>query len=209
MPRDRNGSPDIYLRDLAGGTIKRVSIPASGSPGVAPGYSFDPSISADGKLVAFYSKARLVPEDSDDRADVYVRDVRTRTTWLASGVTSVGDAFNPAVSGDGRLVAFSYSADDLVPGDANGQTDVILARATGASAVIASVSSDGSQGNDRSSYPAVSRSGQFVTFTSEADNLVDGDQNTREDVFVHDRRLGSTVLASVGPAPRCMDVAVR
>jgi WD40-like Beta Propeller Repeat len=108
---------------------ERVSVAAGG--GQADGQSDSPAISGDGRLIAFESFAGdLVPEDTNGQVDAFVRDHRTGVTRRVSvgrdGTQAEGQSFEAAVSGDGRSVAFTSNADNLVPGDTNGATDVFV-----------------------------------------------------------------------------------
>jgi Tol biopolymer transport system component len=267
VPGDTNGAPDlqpsgedVFVRDRQAGTTERVSVSSTGAQGTFTG-GVDPAISAGGRFVAFATAADFAPADTNFTIDVYVHDRQTRTTELVSVGTqgAVGNNVSdePAISGDGRFVAFtsgasnlvagdtdnasdifvrdrvagttealtvtpnsppgpesasaspSISADgrlvafwsrqsDLVAGDANGfEGDVYVAdRQTGTMERV-SVSSQGAQGNLDSSQPSISADGRFVAFSSDADNLVPGDGNFDNDVFVRDRAAGSTVRVSV------------
>jgi Tol biopolymer transport system component len=197
----------IYLRDRLAGTTELMSASAEGEAGNA--LSFSPTITPDGRYVAFYSYAQnLVAEDENPSADVFVRDREAGTVEivsLADGTGAAADAAcsgaRPAITPDGRFVAFASQADNLVPGDVNGAWDVFVRdRQTGATELV-SVSSSGAQGDAASGYEAyslaISADGRFVVFPSLADNLAAGDTNGAWDVFVRDRQLGTTVRASV------------
>jgi Tol biopolymer transport system component len=177
----------------------RASVDSSG--GQAQSYSSSPSISGDGRLVAFASNASLVPGDTNSRVDVYVRDRGTHQTIRASLATSGAqpddDSNSPAISADGRFVVFASFASSLVVGDTNGVEDVFLRDLQSGTTTRVSVSSAGIQGNDHSGYPSISADGRYVAFMSYAPNLVPGDANGCADVFVHDRIAHTTVRASV------------
>jgi len=180
--------------------IQRVSVASSGVQG--NGRSCCPSISADGRFVAFASEAsNLVPGDTNGAWDVFVYDRQTgeitRVSVASDGAQGNGDSGGPAISADGRFVAFYSSASNLVPGDTNGVEDVFVHdRLTGQTTRV-SVASDGAQGNDLSWQPSISADGRFVAFASRASNLVPGDTNGTWDVFVHDRLTGQTTRVSV------------
>ena len=120
-----------------------------------------------------------------------------RVSVASSGVQGNGRSCCPSISADGRFVAFASEASNLVPGDTNGAWDVfVYDRQTGEITRV-SVASDGAQGNGDSGGPAISADGRFVAFYSSASNLVPGDTNGVEDVFVHDRLTGQTTRVSV------------
>ncbi|MFO0982751.1 MAG: hypothetical protein U1E76_13635, partial [Planctomycetota bacterium] len=179
----------------------RASVSSSGDQGNAGGR--EPSISADGRFVAFTSDStNLVPGDVNSRADIFVHDLMNGTTELVS-VDSSGAAANdysmlPAISGDGQLVSFSSNATNLVPGDTNGRLDVFAHdRITGATERI-SVGSAGEQGDDHSYRSRLSFDGRLVVFESRSRNLVSPpDDDLWCDVFVRDRQLGTTELISM------------
>ncbi|MBA3877338.1 MAG: hypothetical protein C0498_10435, partial [Anaerolinea sp.] len=195
---------DIFVRDRSTGLTARVSVSTTGEPGDS--YSYDPSISADGRYVAFTSDAtNLVPGDTNARPDVFVHDRTTGATTRVSVTSAGGQAVlgglfgssSPAISADGRYVAFSSSMSDLVSGDGNAAADVFVHdRATGETTIV-SVSTAGLAGNSWSFGPAISADGRFVAFTSDAGDLVPDDGNGQTDVFVRDRTTGTTERVSV------------
>jgi Tol biopolymer transport system component len=163
-------------------------------------------ISADGRYVAFEGwQDDIVPGDSNHVDDIFVRDRQNGSTELISvsfaGGKSLGGR-HPSISADGRYVSFSSFASDLVPGDTNGSEDVFVRdRQTGVTERV-SVSSSGEQvwGSFYIWQQMISGNGRFVVFVSDAGNLVPGDTNGDDDVFVHDRELGTTERINVGPA---------
>jgi Tol biopolymer transport system component len=202
VPSDTNDEEDVFVHDRRTGRTERVSLgqrDVQGNRG-----SFDPALSADGRFVAFVSGAsNLVPGDTNGEWDVFVRDRRTGATERVSlGKGEVqGNSWSnsPALSADGRFVAFESYASNLVPGDTNVRPDVFVRdRRTGATERV-SLGMDGVQANAFSSDPVLSADGRFVAFWSEASNLVPGDTNDEEDVFVRDRRTGKTERVSLGP----------
>jgi len=198
---DTNDVVDVLVRDRSTGRTERASVATGGQQ--ADGDSFEPSLSADGHYVAFYSYAsNLVPSDTNGAFDVFVRDRTTGRTERASVATSGqqvdGARGRPSISADGRYVAFSSSAKNLVAGDTNGAGDVFVHdRRTGRTERV-SVGSDGEQSNGESLLPSLSADGRYVAFYSVASNLVAGDTNGAGDVFVRDRSMGRTERASVG-----------
>ena len=166
--------------------------------------SFEPAISGDGRFVAFTSYAsNLVAGDTNGTRDVFVRDRRLQLTRRVSvgpgGQQANGFSGSPAISADGRFVAFSSSATNLVPGGTNNAGDVFVRDRVAQVTRRVSVSPGGQQGNNLSFSPAISADGRFVAFVSFASNLVAGDTNHTYDVFVRDRRARVTRRVSVGP----------
>jgi Tol biopolymer transport system component len=204
--RNLAGRPDpdfrthIYLRDLQGGTTQRVNIAADGA--MADNYTWEPSVSSDGRYVAFYSNAtNLVPNDTGGWSDVFVRDRGNAQTHRVSvsstGIAGNGDSVQPMLGANGRYVVFVSLADNLVANDTNGRIDVFVHDLQQRTTDRVSVASDGRQANGSSYEPSISADGRYVTFESFATNLVAGDTNRRHDVFVHDRETRRTWRASV------------
>jgi cysteine-rich repeat protein len=183
--------------------VARVSVSGAGAQATgASTTSPARALSGDGLVVAFQSRAAdLVPGDTNGTTDVFVHERSTGATTRVSvsslGGQATGSSVSPALSADGRFVAFSSSASNLVPGDTNGVPDVFVHdRATGTTTRV-SVASDGTQANDRSLTAGISADGRLVVYRSAATNLVPGDTNGIFDVFVHDRTTGVTARASV------------
>src|SRR4028118_991034 len=203
VPGDTNNSTDIFVRDLATNTTTLVSASSSGDRGNND--SELPSISANGRFVAFRSFAtNLVPGDTNDSRDIFVRDLLTNTITLVS-VSSNGDRANDSssrcsISADGRFVAFDSDATNLVPGDTNNTTDIFVRDLSTNTTTRVSISSTGNQGNEDFYTPFISADGRFVTFSSEASNLVPGDTNDSEDIFVRDLSTNTTTRVSVDSA---------
>lgn len=200
---DDNGTWDIFVRDRQAGRTVLVSVPI-GTEVVGNSWSEHPSISANGRCVAFESHAdNLVYNDTNTVTDVFVRDLQTGQTTRVS-VNSSGQEANDAsaqatISGDGRYVAFLSWASNLVISDTNDNSDIFVHdRQTGQTTRV-SVSSTGQEGDGRSYEPAISSDGRTVAFVSHATNLVAGDTNGYDDVFVHDRDTGQTTRVSIGP----------
>ncbi len=173
----------------------------------ADGPSFTPAISGDGRYVAFASAgSTLVPGDTNGVEDVFVYDRRSRSTERVSlssaGEQGNGDSYGPAISADGRYVAFTSAASNLTPGDGNGELDVFVRDRVAHTTVLASVGPHGTPGDGPSGAPSISGDGRLVAFESDADNLVPDDANATGDVFVHDLVAGATRLVSVGGGGR-------
>ncbi|MCW5775737.1 MAG: PD40 domain-containing protein [Phycisphaeraceae bacterium] len=197
---DTNGVLDVFVHDRQSGATGRVSVSSSGSQG--NGHSSSPSLSADGRFVAFFSFAdNLVEGDWNWASDVFVHDRQAGTTERvsvsSSGNQGNGSSLVPSISPDGRFVAFSSDASNLVEGDWNWASDVFVHDRQAGTTERVSVSSSGNQGNSFSLLASISNEGRFVAFASMASNLVEGDTNGTWDVFVRDRQAGTTQRISV------------
>jgi Tol biopolymer transport system component len=126
--------------------------------------------------------------------------VTTRVPVDRSGQQANDFSCCPAMSADGRFVAFASGGSNLVAGDTNGHTDVFVRDRVAQVTRRISVGPGGQQANRGSRDPAISADGRFVAFSSYASNLVAGDTNGHADVFVRDRRAQLTRRVSVGPA---------
>jgi Tol biopolymer transport system component len=192
VPGDTNGAEDVFVRDRRTGAVERVSVASDG--GQADGTSRAVAISADGRVVAFGSFAtNLVPGDANAKPDVFVHDRATGVTERVSvssrGVQGNDESFLPALSADGRFVAFVSLATNLVPGDTNATWDVFVRdRRTGRTERV-SLGTRGNQvdGGDLH-QPDITADGAEVAFESAGAGLVRGDTNRATDVFVRRRR---------------------
>jgi Tol biopolymer transport system component len=124
----------------------------------------------------------------------------TRVSVSSDGGQASGSSVTPAVSDDGRFVAFNSNASNLVPNDTNSVNDVFVHDLETRATTRVSVDSLGNEASAQSLYPDISADGRFVAFPSEAPNLVPGDTNGAFDIFVHDRLLGATERVSVDSA---------
>lgn len=204
VPGDTNDASDVFVHDRRTGTTERVSVDSRGRQGDSHsgfiGVGGHPAISADGRFVAFPSFAtNLVKGDTNGPviADVFVRDRLLDTTERVSvsstGAEADSDCNSPAISADGRFVAFQSDAFTLTPTENAFQfvTHVYVRdRLTGTTERV-SVSSSGAEGNGGSFFPDISGDGRFVVFSSFADNLVPGPQSFLQ-VFLRDRAAGTT-----------------
>ncbi|MBI2206099.1 MAG: hypothetical protein HYU41_19860 [Candidatus Rokubacteria bacterium] len=184
-------------------TTTRASVASDGTQGNSSSSTTrQQALSADGRFVAFVSCAsNLVPNDTNGQCEVFVRDRLTGTTQRMSVASdgTQGNAYSdiPAISADGRYVAFFSPATNLVAGDTNGHADVFVRdRETGTTQRV-SVATGGTQGHNQSYPSGISADGWYVAFYSLASNLVAGDTNGRVDAFVHDRQTGTTERVSV------------
>ncbi len=197
----------------AAGQTSRVSLASGGGQG-AGGHSvlgLNNAVDHGGRFVAFVSSAtNLVPNDNNGLADVFVHDRLSLVTSRVSVASGVGGlAANadrassfPAISADGRFVAFSSGATNLVPSDTNGLVDVFLRDRVAGTTSRISVGATGVQAvgggdSDGSRGPSISADGRYVAFESEATNLVPNDTNRGWDIFVHDRTTGATERVSL------------
>jgi len=185
---------------VAGQTF-RVSVDSSGNQ--FNDYSRGPSISADGRYVAFqmgiYERMMQIAV-STTGINVFVHDRQTRQTKMVS-VDSSGNAgnnysYDPSISADGQYVAFASSASNLVVGD-SGNFDIYVRNLQTAQTTRVSVNSSGQKVIGSSGSPSISGDGRYVAFDSYSAELVSGDTNRTQDVFVHDRQTGQTTRVSV------------
>ena len=195
------GRANVFRRDRATGLTQLVSATAAGVAGNED--STYGSISDDGRWVAFTThSSNLVPGDTNGTSDVFVKDMHTGAIERASvsSFESQADGYSlwPEISGDGRYVAFQSIATNLLAiVEANGQVDVYLRDRLAGTTSLISVGPSGALGDGPSTLADVSVDGRFVAFQSEATNLVPGDTNGFEDVFVRDRATGTTLRASL------------
>jgi Tol biopolymer transport system component len=205
---DTNGDYDIFLHDVQTGITSRVSVSTAGSQGGGPPgstASYYPDISYDGWFVAFEGEpVDFVPGDTNDTYDIFLRDTLTPLTTRVSVSTagSEGDSgsYRPAISGNGKYLAFHSASQNLVPGGPVGMDQVFLRDTQSAITSMVSVSSAGTPGDSSSNYPDVSSDGRYVVFESSATNLVPGVSNVHKDIYLHDTQTGITSKVSVSTA---------
>ena len=212
---DANGSmDDVYRFDVGSATITRVSVDSAGRQ-LPTGSSFAPSVSADGRYVAFSSTApfdsRVAPSrGARPSVNIFVRDlmssVTTRVSARPDGSLPNGSSYAAAISGDGRYIAFVSDATNLVSGDRNRAPDIFLFDAKTRTTELVSRGETGGSGNGASTQPAISTSGTVVAFQSDASDLTCArgcapalrDINLVADVFVFDRRTREIRRVSTG-----------
>jgi len=199
VPGDTNGVSDIFLRNRDSGVTTRISTGPGGLQ--ANGASDAPSISADGAFVAFRSEAtNLVANDTNNKSDIFLRDVyggtTTRISVASDGTQANENSYAPSISANGRYVTYFSYANNLTYDASNGADVFVYDRTTGQTEMV-SLDSNETQGNGESSYPSISGDGRFVAFQSSSTNLVPEDTADRLDVFVRDRTLGETFQVSV------------
>ncbi len=196
---DTNGRSDIFLKDIQTNITTRVSTSSTGTQ--AGNDSFNPSISANGRYVAFSSLAtNLVAGDTNSVQDVFLKDLQTGVTTRVSTDSSGGQSnaisVTVSMSDDGELIVFESSATNLVAGDTNGRYDIFLKSVQTGVTTRVSTDSSGAQGNNDSIYASISANGRYVAFSSLATNLVAGDTNSAQDVFLKDLQTGVTTRVS-------------
>ena len=205
-PDDGDTGFDIYARDTDTGGTQLVSR-GTGTGPKGNGASRYPTVSADGRYVAFISQStNLSPDDTTTRDDTYVRDLQTGTTTLAdratgaTGVKGNGDGFDGiSLSADGRYIAWTTYSNNLDPADTDGSvsdvyvrdlqtnTTTLVDRATGAA---------GAKADTGSRNPELSADGRYVAFDSNGTNLSPDDTDTTTDTYIRDLQTNTTVLVS-------------
>lgn len=199
---DTNGANDVFVRDRLLGTTERVSVGSDGSQGFCG--SSDVDISADGRYVVFQSCSAFVLPTPLTRMDVYRHDRLTHTTAVVSltpgGAMPNSYSWFPTVSDDGRYVAFSSCATDLIANDGNGFCDVFVRDMQAGVTQLASPSHDGVGSNSDTYQSRISGDGSTVALASMATNLVSDDTNGEHDVFTFNRAANLVTRVSV-PAP--------
>jgi len=187
VPNDTYGF-NIFVRDRTSRTTECVSVDSNGNDRGGK----QPSISADGRYVAFVSDStNLAGGDTNNASDIFVRD-RTRQTTEPASKDSNGNQGNadsewPSISADGRYVAFESDAANLDGRDMNVASDIFVYDRISHITELVSKDSNGNQGNNASRRPSISASGRYVAFESDATNLAGSDMNNASDIFIHDR----------------------
>lgn len=206
---DGDSIDDIFVYDRLTCALELVSVNSTGVKGNF--FSEAPSISDDGRFVAFISKASnlVSPDVNELAADAFVRDRQLGVTTLVS-VTSSGvqplteSATSVSISGNGQVVAFVSAATTLVLDDTNNEADVFVRDLAAGLTERVSVATSGQQGDSPVAVgvvdPVLSENGRFVAFMSRMNTLVPGDFNNGNDIFVRDRMLNTTVRASLTSA---------
>ncbi len=191
---------EIYVIDRSLQTIRSlISRPASVA---ANGSLYSASVSGDGRYIAFASDdTQLVSGDSNGVADIFVVDMASgairRVSTTVSGQSANAASSAPAISHDGQSIAFASAASNLVPGDANGLSDIFVVRLDTNNIERVSVDVNGSDTNGSSDAPALSGDGRFVVYQSTATNIVPthsnhtrGTADSTSQIFLRDRLTG-------------------
>jgi Tol biopolymer transport system component len=203
----------IWVRDMHSGEMEVASVSDSGEPANAEAYW--PSVSANGRFVVFVSIATNLGDGGQVGADIFIRDRHRRVTDRVPlppvpVVSQYENLLVPTISDDGRYVVFQTGR-PVLPDDTNGVFDVYVFDRAARDFVRATVSSSGEQaaptdqsttyrgltGTEPALVPSISGDGRWITFRSNAPNLVPGDTNETWDTFVHDRSTRRTERASV------------
>jgi Tol biopolymer transport system component len=199
---DTDGRDDVFLFDQDTGITQRVSVRSDGEQATGENGSWYPAISADGRWITYSSySANLIDDDTNGETDVFLFDRDTgrtrRVSVRSDGGQATGSSYISAISADGRWITYASQAGNLVDNDTNGLWDVFLFDQDTGLTQLVSVRSDGGNTTLNSEDPAISADGRWITYTSYAENLVDGDTNDMCDVFLFDRDTGLTRRVSV------------
>ena len=190
----------VYLRDRATGTIERISEDAAGNPG--DGSSVAPTVSLDGRFVAFQTNSGNLIGDGNHESHILVKDRQTGAFERVSA-TSAGEpadllSEHPDITPDGRFVTFFSLATNLVADDTNNRRDIFVRDRQTGTVVRVSVSTAGVEGNSESQWPSISDDGLVTAFQSSADNLV---LNANGGIFVHDDHAAADLSVTKSDSP--------
>lgn len=197
---DSNGCSDVFLRNLTLVTTQRVSLTNAGAQ--ANDCSQNPALSADGNVIAFESWAtNLTTPAPNGNLHIFVRNLTgattTQVTKTSGGVQANNDSWDPAVSSDGRYVAYESRATNLGTTDTNGARDIYLTDTSTGAITRVSVGAAAAEGDGASRHAGLSSDGRWVVFESDATNFVANDTNGTTDVFLHDTLTNTTQRVSV------------
>jgi len=202
---DKNGVKDIFIWHSVSDKIERVSMGNNNTDANAE--SYEPSVSGDGNLVAFTSTASNISatEKGTSNNNVFLRDMQLGTTIMIStdrASKKGGGGSNASISYDGKRVAFYSHTSTLVSDDKNGLWDIFLWEQNTPQLKRISLTADGKERNqgiesaNRVVAPSISGNGRYIAFSTTASNMVPGDANGFQDVFIYDTQTNSTVIAS-------------
>ncbi len=194
------GQKEILVEDFNSGNIEIISRAPYDS--LANGPSSSPVSSADGKWIAFESRAsNLVSGDNNTACDIFLYQRDTKSMRLISksenGSSGNGDSYAPALSSNGRWLSFLSYASNLVPQDTNHVADVYQTDTQSGQIKRISINAKGFQINAPAHHPSMSADGRFIAYSSSADNLIPFDSNSFEDVFIYDQIKNETILVSI------------
>jgi len=205
VPNDKNGFRDVFVWHSTTSKIDVVSIGAKGAEANAE--SYEPTVSGDGNFIAFTSMAGNISptEKGVSNNNVYLRDLKAETTIMISvdpNTKQGGGGSNPSISYDGNRIAFYSSVATLVANDNNGLWDIFLWEKDKKPLRRISLTADGKerdQGTESANRivaPSISGNGQFIAYSTTASNMIPGDQNQFQNVFVYDINANTTIKAS-------------
>src|SRR5687768_10652485 len=200
VPEPQSSNLQVYLRDRVTGTIELITENAAGQAG--DGASVNPSISLDGRFVAFQTNSGNLIGDGNFESHILVKD-RVTGTFERVSATSTGEpadllSEHPDITPDGRFVAFFSLATNLVPSDTNNRRDIFVRDRQTGTVVRVSVSTAGEEGNSESQWPTIADDGLVTAFQSSADNLV---PDANGGIFVHDDRPAADLSVAKSDSP--------
>lgn len=204
---DKNGFRDVFVWNSVTNKIERISVGDGGKE--ADAESYEPSVSGDGQFIAFTSASSNISSTAKgvSNNNVFLFDAQSKKTVMISidpKAGKGGGGSKPSISYDGSRIAFYSHTSTLVPGDQNGIWDIFLWEKDKPALKRVSLTADGKereQGNESANRivaPAISGNGRYIAFTTTANNMVTGDMNGYQDVFVYDIQTGNTAIASNG-----------
>lgn len=204
VPGDDNEETDVFHVEVSDGVVpETLRLVSRKGNALGNGPSTQPSVSADGDVVAFLSEATnlAVRADENDAQDVFMNagGKTSRVSISTTGVAANKRSFEVDVSDDGNFIAFTTAATNLaVLGDLNKRNDIFVRDVEKEKTNRANIRSGTLEEADRnSSDPSISGAGEYVAFASPADTLSRGDTNNESDVFRYNRNLHKTVRASL------------
>ncbi|MDC0357955.1 discoidin domain-containing protein [Oligoflexia bacterium] len=197
---DNNAKLDIFVRDRTAGTTTLASVNTAGQ--IADDHGYNGTISDDGRYLVWDSRAQnLIANDNNNTSDVFIRDLQTGNTGLASinsmGIQANDESDFPHISGDGNYLVFQSFSTNLVSGTAN--RNIFLHNRVTDENYLVSADLNGNA-TAENFFPSISDDGRFIAFDSISPNMVPGDNNNFRDTFLHDSTLGNTVLVSQSTA---------
>jgi Tol biopolymer transport system component len=201
VPADSNGLKDVYRLDRQTSQLTLVSVTAAGVQG--DGWSYHGAISHDGRRIVFTSGATtLVAGDTNNQVDMFLKDLvtgtLTRVNVSSTGVQANNESTWPSISGNGEVVTFCSAASNLIPVDTSGNWDLFAYDVATATTTRLNVQPNGLQANSYVRSPTgLSFDGSLVVFASLSTNLVAGDTNGKQDIFLRDRAAGVTSRVSL------------
>jgi 6-phosphogluconolactonase (cycloisomerase 2 family)/glutamine cyclotransferase len=201
---DTNLLYDIFAFDVNAQSLNRINV---GPGGIEPigGNSFESWPSADGRYIGYWSHAtNQVIGDTNAAADVFLLDRQTGTTQRVSvksdGTQGNGSSDHLSLSDDGRFIAFQSNATNLTSDNVTGLKQIFLKDMLSGSITLVSKPFDGTSPNGQALFPTISGNGRYISYYSDASNLIGGDTNGVPDVFVYDQVLGTTRSLSRSPS---------